>query len=198
MAIIDEISPLKGSQQVYSADELIDVIKQVKNGTLDSTYITSTAGLRQKVSELIFAQGAKNEKVKTLESPYKVEGHDWLIFYDKVYENKTLHFIFSNLFLDQNQNGNRVGRRFSHEQLGNFLDQVAPTRERFFNSIKEYYDGLIQELANLHATETVGGFEKAGKTFEIQRLQEKMERFQSLTKNPNDLYEAVEVIYGKK
>lgn len=79
--VIDEIGPVRGSQDVYSPDQLIDLIKKVRVGELDINYVTSTHGLRGKVSELLQSDSASPEDIqrknyeewyqKSVEKPFK-------------------------------------------------------------------------------------------------------------------------------
>lgn len=201
---IDEIAPLKGSQQVYSADELIGIIKQVQNGTLDVSYVTSTAGLRQKVSELINLEGEKDSLPEITKEPYKVEGKDWLEFFEKVHSDKTLNSIFRRVFPSINSARKMGGREFNHQQLGDFLDNEAPTRERFISYVERFYqniaeqnseENLTKELEVLKADVTL---DKMDKSFKMQRIQKKLNNPDSVAKIPDNLEEVADIIYGKK
>jgi hypothetical protein len=52
-AVINEAGGIQGSQDFFSAKQLLDIIQKVRNGELKSTAITRTGGLRQKVEDLI-------------------------------------------------------------------------------------------------------------------------------------------------
>lgn len=58
---LDRVCPLKGSQGVYSSDELIDIINRVREKELPIEYVTRTYGLREKVSELLNKSPAPND-----------------------------------------------------------------------------------------------------------------------------------------
>jgi serine/threonine protein phosphatase PrpC len=47
---------LKGSEEVFAPEELIDIIEDVRAGTLDVGYVTRTEGLRDKVLDLLRAE----------------------------------------------------------------------------------------------------------------------------------------------
>jgi hypothetical protein len=61
-SVLDSIGPIKGSQEVYSADQLIDIIRRVREGSLHINNVTSTHGLRIKVSSLLELGVVQTEK----------------------------------------------------------------------------------------------------------------------------------------
>lgn len=194
--VIDDIAPIKGSQQVYSADELVGIIHQVQNGQRDISFVTSTAGLRQKVSELL--------SLKVTQVPYKVEGHGSYDFFDSVYSDKTLSEIFTRIFNQKLISRNMAGGKFTPGELFSFLENEAPTRERFIAYVEAFYQNIAEKNSEANLTKELEALkvdttlDKMDKSFKMQRIQEKLRNSDSVAKLPDNLEEAADIIYGTK
>ncbi len=82
-AVLESVGRIKGSAQVYSADELIPKIQLVREQELVLATITRSEGLRDKVAELyIVEQIAKAESVDDVIKAIKT-------MYDAEYDLKT-------------------------------------------------------------------------------------------------------------
>lgn len=52
-SVLHKFKDLPGSQKNYNAEDLVDMIDEVREGTRDIGYITRTSNLRGKVEELL-------------------------------------------------------------------------------------------------------------------------------------------------
>jgi|WetSurSiteA1Bulk_404760.scaffolds.fasta_scaffold374206_1 hypothetical protein len=59
---LDQIVSLQGSKDVYESSELKSIIERVRNGELDTSYITRTGGLRKKVKDFL-GTGTENQGI---------------------------------------------------------------------------------------------------------------------------------------
>lgn len=72
-SIIDSLDGVQGSQENFSSEQLKDIIQKVQNEELNTSYITRSYGLRDKVEELLNKESIKEIKdVQSLEELYKV------------------------------------------------------------------------------------------------------------------------------
>ncbi len=197
---LDNIAPIKGSQQVYSAEDLMESISGVHSGTLDITAITSTCGLRQKVSELLDLDKTKQAERKPLNKFTDLAGKNLTEFYAP--RSSKSQFILSQLGFPSLK-GDRVDD-YSKEQLINFLQRI-PTKRDFFvllnEKLNKRLDTLKAELDEVTSSisDSDKEMDKLDKKFKVQRYEESIKRITDIlfASAPDSFDELTMLLYGE-
>ena len=193
-ASLDSIAPIKGSQQVYSAEDLMEVISGVQSGRSDVSFVTSTFGLRQKVSELLDLNKTKQADRKPVNKFTDFADKSLTEFYNQ--RSSQSQFILSQLGFPTLK-GDRVDD-YSKEQLNNFLQSV-PTKQVFFRLLKQRLDTLQAELDEVKSSVSVSGKEmdELDKKFKVQRYEKSIKRITDIASTPDSFDELTMLLYGK-
>lgn len=159
---IDELGRIKGADgHVYSADDLINLIGKIKGGELSTDYITRTSGLRNKVTELIQADGH-------IHSNNVLKDEQMTDNFETISQDPTIRFLLGTYFASENSNqvqrGDGINYVFSREQLQRFLKKYSG-EAGLRQFIDLYKSGLEKELES-----ETDSLEKAGIRRRISRL----------------------------
>lgn len=181
-SVLDSLGPIKGSEEIYSPDSLIDKINRVQNGEIRLEYITRTHGLRDKVAELLGNSDLdEGESITGVES-----GKEDL--YERMSQQPALRFALGQYFWPENQNmvdKPGVNRDFTPKQLEEFL-QDCSDKSTFFKFISQLGNAL-EGRATKDAETSVEKIERAAAVHKLETFR-KMQESGAFTEAAEALY----------
>ena len=202
---IDAVSPIKGSQVLYSADELLGIINEVRAGSLEIHYVTSTLGLRQKVAMLLETDKSlpanETKPEEALNNFSHLGGKEWVDFRDDAVYQKTLSRLISITFTEENRkNPLRVAPRslpFTLSQFENFLDSNL-NEEALMLTINDLVSRQQRELDQLRRMPVPqDDMERFDLRNRIKSVEVSLESLENIRNNNNGvLNELVELLYS--
>ena len=163
--VIDEVSPITGSDgYVYSADELVGIIKKVQMGETTPESITRTHGLRAKVVSLL-------ETTSTEETDERDTHNPELVLETAEYK-ELLDIAWASL--------NPKSGQINQETLKSFLDSVK-TRDVFLEKLMPGVEpALDHKIRGLIHPQDANQRSYGRDTPVVQRLEEQKKRFATL------------------
>jgi hypothetical protein len=195
---LDVVSPVKGSQGLYSADELLDIVNRVRAGSLEITYVTSTFGLRQKVAELLESDASPVPEEEAVGKPNNfshLEGKNWIDFRELAGEQKTIRRLVS--MINHDENLKRGERTFKLGQLETFLDSNE-SEELFLSGLNNSYSLVQEKIKEITEAEIPqDSTDRLDRQYKIQRLEEDLQSLEDIINNQDGKLDAVNaMLYG--